>query len=37
MTHAVTEGLAVAACGLLLLGAAFQLGLGAGAPGQVRT
>lgn len=32
MSHTVTEGLAVAACGLLLLGAAFQLGLCAGAP-----
>jgi hypothetical protein len=32
MTCAVTEGLAVAACGLLLLGAAFQLGLSVGAP-----
>jgi hypothetical protein len=32
MTATVTEGLAIAAGGLLLLGAAFQLGLGAGAP-----
>src|SRR3954451_23694536 len=32
MTHPVTEGLALAACGLLLLGAAFQLALSAGAP-----
>jgi hypothetical protein len=32
MTPTVTEGLAIAACGLLQLGAAFQLGLGAGAP-----
>jgi hypothetical protein len=32
MTSTVTEGLAIAACGLLLLGAAFQVGLGAGAP-----
>jgi hypothetical protein len=28
----VSGGLAVAACGLLLLGGAFQLALGAGAP-----
>jgi hypothetical protein len=28
----MTEGLAIAACGLLLLGAAFQLGPSAGAP-----
>ena len=35
MTRAVTEGLALAACGLLLLAAAFQLGLGAGAPWAV--
>jgi hypothetical protein len=28
----VIEGLAIAACGLLLVGAAFQLGLSAGAP-----
>jgi hypothetical protein len=28
----VTEALAIAACGLLLVGAAFQLGLSAGAP-----
>ena len=32
MTHPVTEILAVAACGLLLLAAIFQLALGAGAP-----
>jgi hypothetical protein len=32
MTHVVTEGLAIAACGLLLLAAAFQLALSAGAP-----
>ena len=32
MTPAVTEGLAIAACGLLLLGTAFQLALSAGAP-----
>ena len=32
MTQTVTEGLAIAACGLLLLGAAFQLALSAGAP-----
>jgi hypothetical protein len=32
MSPTVTEGLAIAACGLLLLGAAFQLGLAAGAP-----
>jgi hypothetical protein len=32
MTPAVTEVLAVVACCLLLLAAAFQLGLGAGAP-----
>jgi hypothetical protein len=32
MTRTVTEGLAIAACGLLLLGAAFQLALSAGAP-----
>jgi hypothetical protein len=32
MTRTVTEGLAIAACGLLLLGATFQLGLSAGAP-----
>jgi hypothetical protein len=32
MTSTVSEALAIAACGLLLLGAAFQLGLGAGAP-----
>ena len=32
MTRAVTEGVALAACGLLLLGAVFQLALGAGAP-----
>ena len=32
MTHTVAEGLAVAACGLLLLTAAFQLALSAGAP-----
>jgi hypothetical protein len=32
MTGVVTEGLAIAGCGLLLLAAAFQLGLGAGAP-----
>lgn len=32
MTPTMTESLAVAACGLLLLGAVFQLGLSAGAP-----
>src|SRR3954469_15089747 len=32
MTLTVTEGLAIAACGLLLLAVAFQLGLSAGAP-----
>jgi len=32
MSHTVTEGLAIAAGGLLLLAAVFQLGLGAGAP-----
>jgi hypothetical protein len=32
MTRGVTEGLAIIACGLLLLGAAFQLALSAGAP-----
>jgi hypothetical protein len=32
MTRTVTEGLAIAACGLLLLGVAFQLALSAGAP-----
>jgi hypothetical protein len=32
MTHTVTEGSAIAACGLLLFAAVFQLGLGAGAP-----
>jgi hypothetical protein len=32
MTPTVTEGLAIAASSLLLLGAAFQLGLGVGAP-----
>jgi hypothetical protein len=32
MTHTWTQGLAVTACGLLLLGAAFQLALSAGAP-----
>ena len=32
MTHTVIEGLAIAACGLLLPAAAFQLALGAGAP-----
>ena len=32
MTPTVTGGLAIAACGLLLLGVAFQLGLSAGAP-----
>jgi len=32
MTHPVTEGLAFAGCVLLLLGAAFQLALSAGAP-----
>jgi hypothetical protein len=32
MPGVVTEGLAMTACGLLLLGAAFQLGLSAGAP-----
>jgi hypothetical protein len=32
MTDTVTEGLAIAACGLLIVGAAFQLGLGSGAP-----
>jgi hypothetical protein len=32
MTPTATAGLAIAACCLLLLGAAFQLGLGAGAP-----
>jgi hypothetical protein len=32
MTHTWTQGLAIAACCLLLLGAAFQLGLSAGAP-----
>jgi hypothetical protein len=32
MTATGTESLAIAACALLLLGAAFQLGLGAGAP-----
>jgi hypothetical protein len=32
MTHTVAEGVAIAACGLLLLGAAFQLALSAGAP-----
>ena len=32
MAPTVTECLAIAACGLLMLGAAFQLGLAAGAP-----
>jgi hypothetical protein len=32
MTSTVTEGLAIAASSLLLLGAAFQLGLSVGAP-----
>jgi hypothetical protein len=32
MTHTWIEALAIVACGLLLLGAAFQLALGAGAP-----
>ena len=32
MTHTVTQGLAIAASGLLLLAAVFQLGLSAGAP-----
>jgi hypothetical protein len=32
MTHTWTQGLAVIACGLLLLGVAFQLALSAGAP-----
>jgi hypothetical protein len=32
MTPTVTEGLAIAACGLLVPGVAFQLGLSAGAP-----
>jgi hypothetical protein len=32
MTHTVTESLAIAACGPLLLSAAFQLALSAGAP-----
>ena len=32
MPRTVTEGLAIAACGLLLLGAVFQLALSAGAP-----
>ncbi|WP_157441759.1 hypothetical protein [Actinoplanes awajinensis] len=32
MTHPMIEGLALAACGLLVLVAAFQLGLSAGAP-----
>jgi hypothetical protein len=32
MTSTATEGLAIGACGLLLLAASFQVGLGAGAP-----
>jgi hypothetical protein len=32
MTHPVTQGLALAACGLLLIGAVFQLALCVGAP-----
>ena len=32
MTRTVTESMSIAACGLLLLGASFQVGLSAGAP-----